>query len=59
MKKDPPPATFVLSIGGSFNPIHMSHVRAMEVAKKVLERLFPDATFVGMLATAHQSHVLG
>jgi len=54
---DTKPLTFVLSIGGSFNPIHCSHIEILEMAKKVLEMFFPSAQFIGFFAVALGSHV--
>jgi hypothetical protein len=50
---------FVLSVGGSFNPIHMSHVRLLCEAKNALLSLFgPECVHKGALAVAHQNHVV-
>jgi len=49
--------TFVLSVGGAFNPVHCSHVEILELAKKNLEALFPGSKFIGLLAVSLGSHV--
>ncbi len=50
---------FVLSVGGSFNPIHISHVRLLCEAKNALLSLFgPECVHKGVLAVAHQNHVV-
>lgn len=62
--------TFVLAVGGSFNRIvslsfrpltvtavHCMHVEMLELGRKYLTQLFPNATFVGFLAPAVSSHV--
>ncbi len=54
-----PSRTFVLAVGGSFNPVHCSHIALLEVAKHALQTIFPDARFVGFLAVASGSHVRG
>ncbi len=52
-----PGPRFVLALGGSFNPVHVSHVDALERAKAALESIFPGSVVAGHLALAHGSHV--
>lgn len=55
-----PKRRFALAVGGSFNPVHRSHVKMLEVARDTLKALFGDNCIVGCyLAVAHGSHVRG
>ncbi len=51
-------ATFVLSLGGSFNPIHDGHIAMMVEAKAILERLYGDGCVkCGFFAAALDDYV--
>lgn len=55
-----PKYKFALAVGGSFNPVHRSHVKVLELARDALRALFGPECVVGCyLAVAHASHVRG
>lgn len=51
---------FALAVGGSFNPVHRSHIKMLELARDTLCAMFgPDCVVGCHLAVAHASHVRG